>query len=299
MAAPASNFFGAQLLTYLKTRFPQKVIENIFKFGKPTFEAIGVPKDELTGLKTIVPFKLGTPQGLGNSLKGAIRSITAGSAGAWTVDRQKFFAALTIDSESMYATKGREGSFVAAREVETNDLIDAMGQEFEKHLWGTGLPTQARVLTDPGVTNVWVVTSATDIMKISKGMRFLVFADSAGVPGAVRAGGPYIVSGVQYKAKTFTTTAVANAAVAVTDHIVREGDCAESVEGDPTTATVSTVLTGIPGWIPTSAPSATLHFGVDRSEHPEVLAGWRGDFLFDRADVDAFIASRSPDGDAA
>ena len=279
MAAPASNYFGAQLLSYLKTRFPQKEVENVFKFGKPTFEAIGAPKQDLTGLQTVVPMQLGTPQGIGNSIKGAIRSITAGSATAWIVTPADFYAGLTLDAKSLYATTGQEGAFLQAREKETKDLIDAMGQEFEKQLWGTGVPTQALVSVDPGTGTDWTVSTDVDIRKLGKGMRFLVFADSSGVPGAVRAGGPYVIDGINYTARTFTTTAAANAAVAVGDHIVREGDCLEATEGDPSTATVKNVMVGIPGWIPTADPSATTFFNVNRAPYPQVLAGWRGSYL--------------------
>jgi hypothetical protein len=154
-----------------------------------------------------------------------------------------------------------------------------MGQEFEKQLWGTGSPTQAIVATDPGVAAIWSVTLDTDIRKLGKGMRFLVFANAAGVPGAVRAGGPYVIDTINYTTRSFTTTTVANAAVAVTDHIVREGDCLEATEGDPSTATVKATMVGIPGWIPVADPTATLFFNVDRSGHPQVLAGWRGTYL--------------------
>ena len=154
MAAPVSNFFGAQLLSYLKTRFPQKVIENVFKFGKPTFEAIGSPKQDLTGLQTVIPFQLGVPQGIGNSLKGAIRSITAGSAGNWIVTPADFYAALTLDAKSLYATKGQEGAFVQAKEKETTDLIDNMGQEFEKQLWSDGNASQTTLSLDPNIATV-------------------------------------------------------------------------------------------------------------------------------------------------
>lgn len=283
MPAPVSNFFGAQLLSYLKTRFPQKTIENIFKFGKPTYEALGAPKQDLTGLQTVIPFKLGVPQGIGNTLKGAIRSITAGSAGNWIVTPADFYVALSLDAKSLYATKGQEGSFVEARENETKDLLDNMGQEFEKQLWSDGNATQALVSVDPGTAAVWTVSTDVGIKNIGKGMRFIVFANSSGVPGAVRAGGPYIVQDVQYQARTFTTTGNANAAVAVGDHIVREGDCLQAIEGDVTTSTVKQNLIGIPGWIPTAAPGSGAFMGYagagGRGAHPEVLAGWRGAYL--------------------
>lgn len=273
---PASNAFStngqqftsaAQVAKYFKTRFAQGDLENHFTFGTPTVDAFGPFKQDLTGEVTVMPILLGTPQGIGANLQAAIRNATSSNVTRWSITTGGLYGHISLDAKSMYASKDTMGAYLSLKEQEWKLSLKNGGQQMEKQLWGTGTGSEANLTVDPGVTSTWTV-STSQIVNLEPQMKFLVYADSSGVPGSVRAGGPYQVTGVDYLAGTFTTDIVANAAAAVGDHIVRDGSVP--------IAGVNQLMVGVPAWVPTANPSATLFFGVDRSLFPQYLAGWRG-----------------------
>lgn len=274
MAAVASNAFvsGSQVAAYLKTRFPDKEIENVFKFGKPTMESLGEFKSDLTGDSTVIPFLHSTPQGLGASLKAAIRNITSSRAARWIVTPANFYGAITVDAKSMAAASGANvGAFLSLKEQEMRTSLDQGGQEFEKQLWGTGHGSEGTFNADPGTGTSFQLVRPEHAINFQPGMKFLVYADSSGVPDSatLRAGGPYEVATMDYLTGAGTVTAAFNAAVAVGDHLVRDGNIP--------VAGINQLITGIPGWIPTAAPGSALHFGLNRTLFPtQLVSGWRG-----------------------
>lgn len=276
MTIPASNAFStngqqftsaASIAKYFKIRFAQGDLENHFAFGTPTKDAFGAFKADLTGEKTLMPMLLGTPQGIGANLASALRNAGASKVDTWTITTGALYAHISIDAKSMYGSRDSVGAYVNLKEQEAKLQVQNMGQEFEKQLWQDGTGSEGNLTVDPATGTSWSV-GTQDIVNIVPGMKFLVYADSSGVPGAVRAGGPYEVASVAYQASTFETTAAANAAAAVGDHIVRDGSV--PISG------VNQLMVGVPAWIPTATPGSTLFFGVDRSVYPELLGGWRG-----------------------
>ena len=259
---PASIMTATGLTAFFKTRFPQREIENLVKYEKPFLEGVS-HVDDLEGDETLIPFQIDAPQGLSSVLTTALTNVSTSISRRWRITPAQYYGGLTIDAKSMAASRSNVGAWIRLRELEFAGLMDQMGQEFEKQCWGDGSGSMGTIDADPGATANWSLARAENAINLHIGMAFMVYADSSGVPGTVRAGGPYYVATYDEDTGDFTTTAAANAAVASGDHLVREGD-------------VNVVAKGVPAWVPTTAPGATTFFGVDRTIALQKAAGWRG-----------------------
>lgn len=278
MALPL--YSAADMSAFFKNRYPQRKLENLVAYGKPTLEMIK-RSDELTGVTTYVPVELDSPQGIGVALQEAYEQGDdgAGAAGggsiyglSWGLTRAKYYAVLFLDAETMMASRNDEGAFFKAREANVNRIMEQLGQQLEMALWSDGTASLGTLSADPGTGTDWTLTYAANSIKLHRGMKFMIYANSSGVPGTVRAGGPYTVATVDEDAGTFTTTAAADAAVASGDHIVRAtADAAGQTD-------LNLWIKGIPAWIPATVPSASF-FGVTRTAAPQKLAGHRQTWL--------------------
>lgn len=296
-------YSAADLAAFFKNRYPQRKLENLVAYGKPTLEAVK-RSDELTGVTTYVPIELDSPQGLGTTLQHAYEQGDGGAGAAgggsiygksWALTRAKHYAVLFQDAETMMASRNDEGAFFKSKEAHVNRIMEQLGQQLERALWSTGTGSLGTVSADPGTGTLWTLTNRSDVIKIHRGMSFMIYANSSGNPGSVRAGGPYIVDAIQEDDGTFTTTAAADAAVAVGDHIVRAtADVAAQRD-------LNAEIKGIPAWIPSSvASSGDSFFGVDRYTSTVKLAGhrqtWLGSIEESVKSLDAKMASVSQKG---
>jgi hypothetical protein len=260
--AAASIMTAAGLTAFFKTRFPDREVQNLVCYDKPLLSALS-KKDDLEGVETLIPFQLDTPQGMSAALVTALTNVTTSVAKRWVITPGSYYGGLTIDAKSMMASRSNQGAWIRLREREYAGQLESMGQEFEKQLWGDGTGSMGTLDADPGTGTDWSLTRAEDSINLHLGMRFLVYANSSGFPGTVRAGGPYIVATINEDTGDFTTTAAANAAIASGDHLVREGD-------------VDLTVKGVQAWVPVATPGATAFFGLDRTVAPQKMAGWRG-----------------------
>lgn len=278
MALPL--YSAADMSAFFKNRYPQRKLENLVAYGKPTLEMIS-KSDELTGVTTYVPVELDSPQGIGAALQHASEQGDdgAGTAGggsiygkSWAITRAKQYAVLFLDAETMMASRNDEGAFFKQREKNVDRIMEQLGQQIEMALWSDGTASLGTLSADPGTGTDWTLTNASDAIKLHRGMKFLIYANSSGVPGSVRSGGPYTVATVDEDAGTFTTTAAADAAVASGDHIVRGTADAAA------TSDVNLWIKGIPAWIPSTVTSTSFN-GLDRTLAPQKLAGFRQTWL--------------------
>lgn len=253
---------------FFKNRYPQRKLDNLVQFKKPTLSAIK-KSDELVGTTTYVPIELDSPQGISSHL-GAARTNVTGSVGrAWAITPASLYAALTIDAKTMLASRNNEGAFFKAREHEFERMVEQIGQHNEMNLWNDGTGSLGVVSADPGTNDYIDLVDVADAINFHEGMVCLFFDETAGGdldpddPHAT--GGPYTVESVNYDTGRITFTAALNADIEINDHIARQG-------------TENLLFKGIPKWIPSSDPTDTL-FGVDRTNYPQKLGGFRQSWL--------------------
>lgn len=266
MAIAANVFSGsytASLTSFFKTRYPQRKVENLVDYGKPFLTDLG-RSDELTGIQTIIPMQLDVPQGLSVSLRTAIDNDSPIFGKNWTITPASYYMGMRLDAKTLMAAKNDQGAFFRLRERQFEGILDQFGLELEKHCWGAGTASLGTLTADPGVATSFTV-SVGDALAYHINMVVRFYADASGIPGAERAGGTRTVTGVNFGTGLITVSAAMDAAVAVGDHVCRDGD-------------VNAVIKGVQAWIPAADPTDT-HFGLARTAYPQMLGGWRQDYL--------------------
>jgi len=261
---------SADVIAYYKKRFPQRVVKSLVEYETPFFA--GCKKlDDLEGIHTVIPIELDSPQGMSALVGTAMGNMSTSIARAWTITSADNYGGIKLDGKTMLASRSDKGAFFKARERDYKNLMQQMGQRFEYQCWNDSSGSVGVLSADPGTGSTWTLTNPDDTLLLHENMTFRVYDDDgAGAPDDAdeRAGGPYVIAGIDEDAGTFTTTAVANAAIEVGDHIVRDGDVWDASTG------AAVLATGIPKWIPAAAPTDTL-FGVARTNYPQKLGGHR------------------------
>ena len=269
MAVANSVYSSTELTAFFKNRYPQRKIEDVVKFGKPTLEAI-TKSDELTGKLTLVPLQLDSPQGISNKLYNAVNNTTSTVGRAWQVSPVALYGALTIDAQTMMASRDTDGAFFKTRAREFEAILEQMGQHNEMNLWNNGSGSLGQVLTDPGAgaTSDITLKVTSDAINFHEGMKIVFYADDSGDLGTIHdTVASYTVEAVNYDTGviSFVGTTILDADILADDHLVREG-------------TNDSLFKGIPAWIPASDPT-TSFLGVDRTSYPQKLGGHRQSWL--------------------
>lgn len=279
--AAATLYSASQYSAFVKSRFPQRTIESLVTFGKPFLSDVK-KADDLVGDVTYIPVETDHPQGLGATLGGTtgivssstVNHITSTRGIKWAITRVKGYAMLTVDGETMMAMRNDEGAFFRAREREVKNVLEQLGQQMEMFLWQDGSGSLGTITGDPSGGLTFTMTTTAQAINIHEGMYVEFQADSSGVPGGTaRAGGPYLVTGVNYDTGVVTTASgnIDNA-VATGDHVVRFANHAYTGSGTPAG------LKGVPAWIPSADPTDTF-FGQARTLYPQKLGGHRQSWL--------------------
>lgn len=259
-----SGSYTAALTPFFKTRYPQRKVERIV-FDQPFLSQVS-RSDELEGVGTVIPLEVDIPQGVSVDLRTAIDNATPSVGKAWTITPATYYGGMRIDARTMFGSRSEQGAFFKVKERDYEGILKQLGMSFEKYMWSAGTASLGTTASDPGTATTFTLASPEDAINFHENMKIRFYADSSGVPGTERAGGTRTVTGVNYTSGVITVSAALDAALGSGDHVVRDGD-------------VNAVAKGVPAWIPSADPSATSFFGVDRSLHPQKLAGWRQAWL--------------------
>lgn len=259
-----SGSFTASLTPFFKTRYPQRKVERIV-FDQPFLSSVE-RLDELEGMGTVVPLEVDLPQGISVSLPTAIDNASPSVGKAWTITPATYYGGMRIDARTMMGSRSDQGAFFKVKERDYEGILKSLGMAFEKHMWSNGSASFGTLSADPGTATTFTLAQPEDAINFHENMKIRFYADSTGLPGTERAGGTRTVTGVNYSTGVITVSAALDAALGAGDHVVRDGD-------------VNAVSKGVPSWIPTADPSSASFFGVDRSLHPQKLAGWRQAWL--------------------
>lgn len=255
-----------------KTLWPQtRIQDEVYK--KHAFLAM-VPKSEnFVGDSEYIVLQTGDSQARSQQFSTAqtISALTgAGNAGSsrgsrFLLTRVKDYQIVNLDTEAMLASQG-EGALLKSLDVEMRGAVRNLGKSLAVALYRgqTGVLSTVGSFTGTTVT----LSNINDVTSFEVGMQ-LVFA--ANTASALRASGASITItgvdrdlGVLTFASTAAITGLANA-----DSIFANGDY--------TAANDKLKCSGLLDWIPSTTPSATTFFGVDRSTDPTRLAGLRID----------------------
>lgn len=280
MAAASTR---AALTDMFKTIYSGRDLTNFSKRKTPLGDKVA-KKDDVYGNGLELPFNGGLNWGISPSLDSTTNPTpTAGSFKKWTItDTKQLYGRLTLDNLSMMRSKKDIGAWLQMRAKETEEILANMKMQRLGHqLWGDGSGALAQVVSVTGANPVTEITLAfSDAVHFDgftgvggTGKQLIYFATNAN-----KLSGGTKETTVNYYRVDKVNRYNSNGQAVLT--VTRQGGTAA---GDPAATDwiynykfYGQAPSGIGAWIPASDPSATTFFGMDRSDEPQMKAGWRG-----------------------
>lgn len=262
----------------MKELYQDQVVEDMVYKNNPFFALVPKEKD-FYGRNYPQPVKYGSPQGRSANF---VRAQTRGASEnsklkEFLVTRIKDYCVATIDNETMEASENDSGAFIAAAKLENDGAINSLTRSLAIAQYREGYG-EIGVIGSFSTTTITLAT-IQDITNFEVGQELVVSASvSANTLRALgSSGNGLIVTGVNRVTGVLTfgynvddaTNGIPT--IANSDVLFVRGDREDS-------ATPSRLkIAGLAAWIPSSTPSSTTFFGVDRTSDPTRLAGVRYD----------------------
>lgn len=254
------------LAAVLKTQYTQKKV-NLMVYPKNPFYAMVRKDTNFLGDFKVVALRQGAPQGRAAQFAVAQTNITPSSYKRFAVTRVRDYALAEITTEAAEASAKDAGALLRGLKSEIDGAMYTCMRSAAINMFRNGGGARGRISADSNpATPTITLANITDIVNFEVGM-VLNTSTTDGTTGAKKTG-TVTVAAVDRDAGTITATGnwTAGIATAATnDYIFQNGDF------DAT----NSMIAGLAAWIPTSAPSATPFFGLDRSTDPVRLAGVR------------------------
>lgn len=244
----------------LKEHYTKDRVEDMV-YKRNAFFAL-VPKMENFGGKNLpLPIIYGNPQGRSKTFATAQTASTSSSSkiAAFALTRAKDYAVACIDGETMKASVGDANAFMDAATTEIDGAINSLTRSLAINLMRTTDASIGQVLATPSNTSTTFTLTMNDIEEITNvelGQTHVIYSAISG--GSQRSSDGtlvlFVVVGVNRSTGviTYTGTYSGSGTIAALDYIFCNGDRGLGIAG-------------LESWCPSTAPSATTFFGVDRS----------------------------------
>lgn len=247
----------------VKELYTQQAVENLVYEGAP-FLAMIPKKTDFFGDVMPIPLQYGNPQGVSKTFATAQSNAIGSSYARFQLTRSTTYGVATIDGEAIEATKSNKGAFVDLFEREITSMLNQLGRDWHTLAYGNGGGAYGQVASLS--TTTLTLANPEDVVNFEVGMELIASTDDGTGSGTDRSGSATI-TGINRDAGTLTSDsnwASQITSLAANDYLFREGS-----QGG--------VFTGLLGWIPTSAPSSTAFFGLNRTSDVTRLGGVRYD----------------------
>lgn len=251
----------------LKIQYTQTKVNNLC-YPESAFLAKLKKETDFGGKLEQVAFQYGSPQGRGAAFSVGLGNITASVYDAVSVTRAKDYAFAQITGEMIDGASKDQYSLLNAMKREIDNAFYTCARSIANALFGAGGGARGQLdaTTTLGSTTI-KLRDANTVVNFEKNM-VLNLSGTDGTSGSKRAG-TLTVTAVDRDAGTLTVNANINVGVTsptVNDFIFQNGDF----------ETTKSMLTGLAGWIPSTAPvGGDNFFGLDRSADVTRLAGIR------------------------
>ena len=217
-----------------------------------------------------LPIIYARPQGRSATFATAQSNATSSSLGEFLLTRVKNYAVVTVDGETIEASKGNEYAFLEALTTETDLGLKTLGDTLSRQLYGNQSGSIGVVGATPADTAVLDLATDASSLNFEVGMK-IVFTDSTST-GSLRDSGEALT--VTSVSRMATTNQIGVGPNLTTISGVASGDFVIP-QGDLETPGTYLVMAGMEDWIPASAPGSTAFFGQDRSKDVTRLGGQR------------------------
>jgi hypothetical protein len=279
--ATASNQVAALKELYTGDDYMKDLV-----YKKNPFLAL-VPKNEspsgFAGKYIPVPLVYGTPQGRSATFSSAQGNQTAPALASFFVYRVSNYQLVTITNELLEATKDDAGAFIDESKLNMDTGFRNISNDLAHDLFApiTGERGQISSIT----SGVIVLVDSSTVVNFEVGMALVSYSVSAQTPTQSTSAASGYVIAVNRSSGTVTVSATQGGSAGTPTnwstsfkYLAVEGDITFASNGLRTANGSLLKVTGLPGWLPTTAPSSGDSFwGVDRSVDVTRLAGVRFD----------------------
>jgi hypothetical protein len=247
----------------LKVHYTPQRIQNMVYRDNPLLAML--PKYEQFGGKNLpIPIKYGIPQGRSATFSDAQANKTASKYKDFVLTRVHDYALASIDNETLEASKGDANAFIEAATSEIDGAIQSATRSLAVGLYRTSSGSIGKIDSTTTLSGPTIVLNDSEsVTNFEVGM--VLEASTADGGGSVKATARTVIA-VDRDAGTITVNSNLNSSTAwaANDFLFVQGDYDAKVSG-------------LLSWIPSTAPSSSAFFSVDRSADVTRLGGIRVD----------------------
>lgn len=258
----------------LKQHYTQDKVENLVYKDNALFAMIA-KMTKFGGRNLPIPIIYGNPQGRSKTFSKAQTRSQAATAAIKVTDfiltRVKDYSIVTLDNETMEASKGDANAFIDAATAVLDGGYQALANSWANNLYRGSSGARGQVLAEPAETSgTWsfAVKNLEDISGVENGQVLVMYAALSGGSAKSSDGSDvdFVVQGVDRASGVVTITGdyTSSGTIAANDYFFVDGDRGLGVSG-------------LEDWFPATAPTSSLFFGVDRTADSSRLGGLRLD----------------------
>lgn len=247
----------------LKVLYAGQKLTDIVNNGNPLLAM--VPKmTKFGGRKMPLPVEYSHVSNLSS-----VFSTAQGTAGSQKLEefeltRKKYYNIAQIDGETIRASEGDKAAFVSALKHSVDSALNGLKNVLAQQLYGLGNGQIGQLSATTSVTTTsFVLSNPYDAIHFPVGRKIEFSATQTG--GSIIGSSTRTVTGSNLRTGEIGLSAtLSGSGVAVSAYVYGADD-------------YDNVLSGLQAWLPSSDPSATEFFGVNRAVDPAKLAGVRWD----------------------
>ena len=255
---------------FLKTRYTTEHIKNTTEHERLLY-AMTEKDGNCSGEEFDEPIIVANPQGIGATralAQTAQAQLTPGSnliGKKWRLTFGDYKAGIEIDEKTIRAAKDDVGAFLRAKGSELDGILEAIADHYAVLEYGDSGHSLGTFTISAGVCTL---TNADDIANIQLGMQLQASANdgTSTAHSLLGSGSIGYVMAIDENAGTFTVASTDAASPSAATPTGWTGTMYAFRSGDfGGTASPNVFFSGLGAWLTTSAPSATLWYGVDRT----------------------------------
>ena len=231
-----------------------------------------IPKDEspsgFAGKYIPVPLIFGTPQGRSATFTNAQDNQTAPQLASFFVYRVSNYQLVTITNELLEATKDNAGAFIDEAKLNMDTAFRNISNDLALDLYSAGDGKRGVIASIS--TGVIQLATVADVVNMEVGMALVSYSVSGSTyTQSTGAAIGYVIAVNRQTGTVTVSTSQGGAAATPTNWSVSFPNL--GIQGDVAFGVLSTrqnfkKVTGLQGWLPSTAPSSGESFwGVDRS----------------------------------
>lgn len=233
----------------LKELYPARRLEYMLYEDQPF---LGMVKKDTTFEGQSKRIALITDGIAGRSATFATAQGNAAGAGynGFNITHKTDYAIFGITTLAMRQSKSSKGALVNALNTETKTAITKLKESTSRSLWGNG-GGAVGIIASGGATATLVLQDEEDIVNFEVG-DYVQHATTDGTSGAIGAGAQQLITSIDRDAGSLTFGGAVPASFANGQYLFLSGDYGAK-------------MSGVAGWVPPTAPTATAFNGVDRT----------------------------------